>query len=255
MRAVGYVRVSSTEQATKGLGLPVQEQAVVDFCRREGYELVEVFSDPGVSGTLHLHERPGLRAALEAVSERSADPVPVTAIVVARWDRLGRDTYVSLACFGEFARHGCEVQAADGSGADQMSREIYMVFAGAARRELVARLRAGREAKAARGGYAGGRPPFGYRAEDGGLVPHEVHAAIVQKMFHRVAYEGYTLRRLAAEMDAVRSAGRRWDHSKVRAVLRREQHKLGPDPIVDPRIFNKAQRAIDSRRKQHAVAA
>jgi DNA invertase Pin-like site-specific DNA recombinase len=72
--------------------LPVQEQAIVDFCRHEGRELVAVFSDPGVSGTLALHERPGLAAALAAVKEREHDAIPITALVVARWDRLARDT-------------------------------------------------------------------------------------------------------------------------------------------------------------------
>jgi hypothetical protein len=30
-RAIGYFRVSTQEQAERGLGLPVQEQAIVDF--------------------------------------------------------------------------------------------------------------------------------------------------------------------------------------------------------------------------------
>ncbi len=55
--AIGYVRLSSQEQAQHGLGLPVQEQAIVDWCRREGYELVSVCRDPGVPGTLPWHER------------------------------------------------------------------------------------------------------------------------------------------------------------------------------------------------------
>lgn len=83
-RAVGYVRVSTSEQAQHGLGLPVQQQAIIDYCRREGYDLVQTFCDPGVSGTLPWYDRPEMAAALAEVAGRAGDPVPVAALVVAR---------------------------------------------------------------------------------------------------------------------------------------------------------------------------
>jgi site-specific DNA recombinase len=48
--AVGYIRVSTEEQATNGHGLEVQNRAIRSFAESQGYALVDVISDPGVSG-------------------------------------------------------------------------------------------------------------------------------------------------------------------------------------------------------------
>lgn len=116
----------------------------MDWCRSAGVELVATYGDPGVSGTLALHKREGMAAALDAVRARQQDLMPVTALVVARWDRLARDTLVSLLVEQEFTRLGCTVLSADGIGVDQTTRELFMVLASAERRNLVARMKAGR---------------------------------------------------------------------------------------------------------------
>jgi len=59
-------------------------------------------------------------------------------------------------------------------------REVLDSVAEYQRASLVARLTAARAAKKARGGYAGGRPPFGYRAHGKALVPNEEQAAVVR---------------------------------------------------------------------------
>ena len=82
-KAIGYIRVSTTEQATSGLGLAVQEHAVRAECDRRGWDLVEVFVDNGESGK--SLDRPGLRAALEAIADRNA-----TVLVAAKLDRISR---------------------------------------------------------------------------------------------------------------------------------------------------------------------
>ncbi len=57
-RAVGYVRVSTEQQADSGLGLQVQEAAVRAAASRLGVELVRVFVDAGTSGGLGIEDRP-----------------------------------------------------------------------------------------------------------------------------------------------------------------------------------------------------
>ena len=46
--AVIYVRVSTKEQ-TENLSLPTQLRACEDYCRRQGYEIVERFHEEGES--------------------------------------------------------------------------------------------------------------------------------------------------------------------------------------------------------------
>jgi hypothetical protein len=67
-----------------GHGLVTQRAALQAICRREGWQLVDVYEDPGVAGTPPWFERAGLTAALDAM--RTTLP-PLTGLLVARWDR------------------------------------------------------------------------------------------------------------------------------------------------------------------------
>lgn len=80
---LGYVRVSTSEQAASGLGLAAQEAAIRHHCERNGWELVDLVHDDGVSAK-DLH-RPGLRSALERIAAGE-----VNGLVAAKLDRLSR---------------------------------------------------------------------------------------------------------------------------------------------------------------------
>lgn len=84
---IGYVRVSTDEQADSGLGLAAQRVAITAEAERRGWTLVAVHEDALSGKSL---DRPGLKAALMAVESGVA-----AGIVVAKLDRLSR----SLADF------------------------------------------------------------------------------------------------------------------------------------------------------------
>ena len=44
-----YKRVSSDEQAIKGLSLPEQEEKLREFCKFKDYEIYKVYEDAGIS--------------------------------------------------------------------------------------------------------------------------------------------------------------------------------------------------------------
>ncbi len=81
-RMVGYVRVSTDDQADSGLGLAAQRVAVTAEAERRGWTLVAVHEDALSGKSL---DRPGLAAALAAVDGGEA-----AGIVVAKLDRLSR---------------------------------------------------------------------------------------------------------------------------------------------------------------------
>jgi len=82
-RALGYVRVSTAEQASSGAGLAAQRKAIRDECERRGWKLVDVIADEGYSGG--SLKRPGVQGALERLDAGEAD-----ALIVAKLDRLSR---------------------------------------------------------------------------------------------------------------------------------------------------------------------
>jgi site-specific DNA recombinase len=48
-RAAVYVRVSTSRQAERDLSLPDQVARCRAYCERRGWEVVEIFSEPGAS--------------------------------------------------------------------------------------------------------------------------------------------------------------------------------------------------------------
>jgi hypothetical protein len=48
--ALGYVRVSTDEQAERGLGLEAQRQRIRAYCEMKGLHLATIFNDPGLTG-------------------------------------------------------------------------------------------------------------------------------------------------------------------------------------------------------------
>jgi DNA invertase Pin-like site-specific DNA recombinase len=86
---VGYVRVSTDEQAESGLGLTAQRRAIREEAKRRGWTVAAIHEDRAASGKT-TNGRAGLANAIVAVEDGDA-----SAIVVAKLDRLSR----SLADF------------------------------------------------------------------------------------------------------------------------------------------------------------
>src|SRR6185295_11136436 len=83
MPVLGYVRVSTSEQAHSGAGLEAQRRAILAECQRRGWHLVETIEDAGYSA--RDLRRPGIQEALRALETGKA-----SALVVAKLDRLSR---------------------------------------------------------------------------------------------------------------------------------------------------------------------
>lgn len=253
-RVVAYVRTSSAEQG-KAYGPDAQRAAIRGFAKREGLAVVVEFHED-VSGTVALDDRPGLRDALASLYEHGAG-----ALLVAERSRLARDEYVAHDAVRAFRSAGRDVLYADGSNGDDDSAllldGIGHVIAAHDRRRIVARLKAGRDAKAARHPNAraqGGRLPHGYRRTRGGLVEIDPDtAAEVRRVFDLIR-SGATIRATADTMSA--ETGRDWKPTVVERIVKRETYKrTEPGRIIDPRQWNGAQVSLASRRRSPGRAA
>lgn len=247
---VGYIRVSSEVQVEDGYGLAVQHGVVEAFCAHERLRLVEVASDPGVSGTTPLAARDGLSRAFELVSSGKAK-----ALVVPRVDRLGRDALVALMIERTFQEAGGGVLYCEGgvNGDDDHMRLMRHLLHGIAeyeKRQLVARLTAGKREAERAGRRSCGRPPFGYTSRGGVLYVKADEAEVVRWIFGQVA-AGKTTRQIARLLDHERTLGRRWSQSGVGRIVGRDTYKRGPmgSRIVDAKVWNKSRVVLTQRRK------
>ena len=182
-RALGYVRVSTTEQAERGQGLNIQRRGIREYCRAHRIHLLEIIGDEGISGVSGLQGRPGLAEALRRIENHEA-----TVLVLFRLDRLARDLLLQETVVEQLRLGGGSVRSVtepDVDGNDPTRILIRQVLGALAQYEktlLKARMIAGRKLKAERGGYTGGIPRFGYTAVRHEYVPLKREQEIVARI-------------------------------------------------------------------------
>src|SRR5215469_10011297 len=158
-RAALYLRVSTDGQTVEN-----QQIALEAVCEQRGWQLVQVYSDNGVSGAKGRHQRPGLDAMLKDVSRGRFDVVLAWAL-----DRLGRSLIDLLDTLGELDAASVALvlhqQAIDTTTpAGRMFFQVTGAFAEFERGMIRSRVMAGLERAKSRGVRLG-RPRTGAKVE------------------------------------------------------------------------------------------
>jgi DNA invertase Pin-like site-specific DNA recombinase len=205
-RAIGYVRVSTDEQANSRAGLEAQRAAILAEAKHRGWRLVEMIEDAGYSG--RTLKRPGISEALEALRSKRADT-----LVVAKLDRLSRSMldFASLmdrATKEHWALVALDLNVDTTTPAGEAMANVLATFAQFERRLISQRTRDALAVKKAQGVRIG-RPRS--------LSPEIVARVVAERS------TGSTLRAIADRLNADRVAGgqgaARWYPSSVRSVL------------------------------------
>lgn len=221
--ALGYARVSTDEQARKGYGLQAQERAIRAFAESQGYDLLSVVRDAGISGATPPDKREGFGEILELAKARA-----FSILLVWKIDRLARSIVYAITTANELREsHSVTLRSVtepiDLSTA--MGQTLFSILAGMAQQErqsITERTLAGKRAKASRGGFAGGTAPYGFRTNGhGGLVVHDAEAEVVRQIF-AARSAGETLKQIADGLNAEgvpTRRGAKWYPATIRYVL------------------------------------
>lgn len=232
MNLIALLRVSTRGQADDGFGLAAQEKTIRDWARAHHHRIGRVIAEEGVKGDIPLTERTQLLEAVALVAAGRHD-----GIVVARLDRLARDLVVQEQLIAELARLGKPLRSAspgedvnllDADPQRVLVRQIMGAIAAYERAMIRMRTTHGLEIKKAAGGYAGGRPPYGWAAIGGDLrvVPAE---QTIRKCIKDWRRQGWTYRKIADRLNANghRSKdGREWRAESVARVVRNNTYAL-----------------------------
>ena len=208
-RVVGYVRVSTAEQANSGAGLAAQREAIEAAAQRRGWVLVSILEDAGTSGK-STKGRTALAAAIALIEAGGAD-----ALVVAKLDRLSR-SMLDFAAIMERARtNGWAIVVLDvdfdmTTPTGELMSNMLAAFAQFERRLIGQRTRDGLRAKRASGVQLG-RPRS---------TPEAVVRRVVRER-ERGASLGAIARGLNEDAIPTAQGGSRWYASTVRALLER----------------------------------
>lgn len=222
-RVVGYVRVSTEEQAAGGVSLDAQREKIAAYARLHDLDLVAVEEDAGVSAkTL---DRPGLRRALALLDTHQAD-----GLLIAKLDRLSRslvDWQRLIA--GYFGGRAQLFSVSDSintaTAAGRMVLNVLMTIAQWERETIVERTRDALAHKRARGERTGGVPYGWALAADGRtLAPHADEQRGLARM-RALRASGLSYRHVGRALDAEGfppKSGGRWGHESVRKILAAE---------------------------------
>jgi DNA invertase Pin-like site-specific DNA recombinase len=203
---IGYVRVSTSEQADSGAGLAAQRAAILAEAKRRGWAEVRIIEDAGYSAK--DLRRPGIRLALELLDAGEAG-----ALVVAKLDRLSRSMLDFAGIMARAQKQSWGVIALDvnvdtTSPSGEVMATIMAAFAQFERRLIGQRTRDALAVKKAQGVQLG--------------RPRMLPEAVVDRIVAERA-SGATMRAIAAglETDEVPTArGGHWQPGTVAAVLK-----------------------------------
>jgi site-specific DNA recombinase len=210
-----YCRVSTEDQADRGVSLEVQETDCRAWCAREGLE-VELFVDAASGRTM---SRPALQQLLGRLEEADA-------LIVWRVDRLSRDSVDRGLIIRELRRQGVRfvaVQQPELGGDTPEADLVGNVLGAVAEFEsalLGARVKAARDRIAASGRPLGA-PPYGYRVGDAGWEVVREEAETIEQV-DRLFLAGWGTTRICQQLNRLQipgPGGGRWWPSAVRHLL------------------------------------
>jgi DNA invertase Pin-like site-specific DNA recombinase len=212
MNVIGYVRVSTQGQARDGYSLAYQQDEIRSYCQEQGWNLMNIYSDEGISGAKVDEEalevdRIGFQSMLAALSTQTIDSV-----IVLNTSRLWRSDIVKVLVHREFKKHGVDVRSIE-----QPTYSIYKIDPNDflinglmelldqyQRLEIALKLGRGRYKKAEQSGYAGGRATFGYKAKKGQkhIQVDERQAQTVRRVFQlKQEHPAWSLTQIAEAMN------------------------------------------------------
>lgn len=238
-RACVYTRVSTEAQAEKEVSLQEQERMAKAAIVSKGWEYTETFEDGGYTG--RNMDRPALKRMIEEIEAGNVD-----AVVIFKLDRLSRKQKDALTIIEDILlAHDVELVSLKETldTTTPWGRAMIGILASFNQLEsetIVQRTSVGRTAKARKGGYAGGKPPLGYKAVGGALVIVPEEAEIVKTVF-ALRKEGLSMIAISDELNKrgyTTKKGGAFRHSAVQTILNNEQtyrgsYKYGTEKETD----------------------
>lgn len=224
MRVVGYVRVSTDEQASHGQSLDAQRAKIEAYAQLYDLELVAVVADAGQSGK--SLNREGLQRALSMLSKGLAD-----GLVIAKLDRLTRsvgdwqaliDGYFGDKAGKQLFSVGDSIDTRTAAG--RLVLNVLLSVAQWEREAIGERTRDALQHKIGKGERCG-KVRFGYDLAPNGktLVPNSAEQRAIG-LIRKLRAAGESLRAIAAELNRrgiPTKEGRPWIHMSVAGILAR----------------------------------
>lgn len=240
-RVYGYVRVSTDNQSKYGYSLAEQRTEIIKYCNNNGYDLINIFEDRGISGAkvneeeMNIEGRDGLLEMISLIKDNN-----IKYIVVLNTSRLWRSDFVKVIIHRELKKYNVDVKAIDresysiyiNNPSDILINGMFELLDLYERVEIALKLKRGRLQKAKEGSYAGGGAPYGYKAIRGSKVLNidEKEAEAVRRVFELTYWCPWlTLKEIAETLELEGYKGRKGKLNPmlVKRILDKEKFYRG----------------------------
>lgn len=198
MKAIGYIRVSTQGQVEDGVSLEAQQAKIQAWCLANDYQLVEVFTDAGISGKA-MDNREGLQQTLDSMDQGIA-------LVTYSMSRISRSTRDMLSLADKLEKVGADLVSLTEkidttTAAGKMVFRMLAVLNEFERDQVSERTKAALAHKKAKGERVG-TVPYGYSLADDGinLIDNPVEKAILQDI-QQLRCQGYRLREITEQLN------------------------------------------------------
>lgn len=219
-KAIGYIRVSTNEQAQEGISLSAQASKIRAYCELNDLELITIFEDAGKTGK-NLN-RNGVQDALQMIEAGE-----VSALVVYKLDRLSRRTKDVLDLIerieaADVAFHSITEKVDTQSAIGKFFLTITAAFAQMERDLISERTKEALSYKQDQGQYLGA-VPFGYKLQGQELIEADQEAATIAHIIE-LREQGATLQAIADQLnkDGVKTKrGGQWYPTSIKNTIGR----------------------------------
>ncbi len=218
--AIGYIRVSTEQQANEGVSLDAQRAKIEAWCTHNGYELAQVYVDAGISGK-SMDKRPGLQDALKSLKKGMA-------LVSYSLSRLARSTKDAISIGETVAKRKADMvslseQIDTTTAAGRMMFQMLAVLAEFERNLTAERTTSALQHKKATGQKFANITPNGVEASEGRLVQVQQEAEIVAEI-QAARSSGNTLQSIADSLNTrgiPTKTGKQWAPATIHLLLKR----------------------------------
>ena len=252
---IGYIRVSTNQQAESGLGLADQEAKIKSYCQTYDINLIDIIVDDGISAK-DLN-RAGIQAAIERTREDNVD-----GIIIAKLDRLTRsimDLQDLLHTVFNTAELHCVNDKIDTSTASgRLCLNVICSVIQWEREAISERTSSALQAKKRlnNNNSINGTAPYGKEWIDGELVDCKDEQNAIQMLikFRRAGNTHSHIAKLMNINGISNRSGQGWTESRVRLVLKAnhtEPKTAHVNTIVSKEVASaKASETIKAKKRQ-----
>jgi site-specific DNA recombinase len=218
-KAIGYIRVSTQEQATHGYSLDAQTAKLQAYASLYDIELIDIVVDAGVSAK--SLKREGLQRVLATLDNNGAD-----AVLIFKLDRLTRSVKDWNVLIEKYFTHKALLSVSDQidtrTAAGRLCLNVLMSVAQWERETIGERTSTALQYKKSQGEHIGS-VPYGYESIDKTLAVVESEAAAIS-LIQEMREQGAKLQAIADELNAqniTSKRGGKWYPSSVKNVIER----------------------------------